>query len=55
MFSGMCDIFCVHYCALTPFHDNALVFAAKVRMHSHFRPFSMHSFDTLAGYHFGIS
>ncbi|KAJ9701033.1 hypothetical protein PVL29_006402 [Vitis rotundifolia] len=29
--SGMCDILCVHYCAITPFHDNALVLVAMYK------------------------
>ena len=36
MFSNICDILCLHYCALTPIHDSVLVLAAKVRIHTHF-------------------
>ena len=35
IFCDTCDIFYIHYCALTSFHDSALLLAAKVCSHSH--------------------
>ena len=35
MFSDACNIFYAHSCALTPFSDSALSFAAEVRILSH--------------------
>ena len=32
----LCEIFYIYHCALTLFHDNALLFAAKVRSYSYF-------------------
>ena len=53
MFNDICDILCVHYCALTSIHDSVLVRAAKVHIYTHFD----HSLCIVMNlmFHFGIS